>query len=785
MTIRQVVSALQKEKQEGIPSRFPCRAIMVKNVEQYCLLLSELKKISDIRIVQSSEIFSSFDVMPTYDNLQSADYHNQWVILTGVSEYLRLFSKKEAGDRRFASLWAYQAPASSTGRIIIPLWGCEAQWFDTAINLFGDLRQQDFYYDCTDSSEADQQMNLLVLSGVFEQHIGKLEALQGTLKCGLQEWFEYWENPSPDNHSFVLLTKRFNSITTTNGSISVHVVTDIFSFIQENMHGADVLTRDACTTDMQTILFGYSLKGLSLDEAILKALNVSVFCGVDVMGKWSAMSQGNRRLVALWLKLHPDDTYLCHCFAITGNIDDVVECIGHDIFNVRLNKPEWIPEYQKLVNVLDIKPDEKYFEQLNMIPEYENRLEFLTNGTREERIYLLRMVGNWMRKDPAQVKSCSKLQDVYPALFAYLCHDVVEENEELLSYMARYKSYKLENTLPDDEEVFFNGVRTQIYDYRFSVLSDNIDNDTVVLWIDALGIEWFPLLKWTIEIHCDTSIAYEAVGMATLPTETCYNEQWNEMTVPHIKLDKLDKLAHRGVIDEPDYYACIEEQLTFVEDVYKQINSLLEKHHRVIITGDHGTSRLAARFFHAREGITAPKDAKVCSHGRYCVLSGSVPVATPGTQIVKAADGVQYAVFENYGHFKQSGFAAGADDENAIYGEVHGGATPEEMLVPVIVLDSNKETPLTAFWEKEKVKIAMKKVKLKLNFSKAVNSLVVEMAGISGLTVGNQDGLTWTVTLAGIKQGIYHVTVVADGQVVSMPDITVQAALSNDDGDLP
>ena len=64
-----------------------------------------------------------------------------------TSEYLRLFSKKEQLDRRFASLWSYQAPASSTGRIIIPLWGCEAQWFDSALNLTGDLRQQDFYYD--------------------------------------------------------------------------------------------------------------------------------------------------------------------------------------------------------------------------------------------------------------------------------------------------------------------------------------------------------------------------------------------------------------------------------------------------------------------------------------------------------------------------------------------------------------------------------------------------------------------------------------------------------------
>lgn len=785
MMIQQIISALQKEKQEGIPSRFPCRAIMVKTIEQYCQLLSNLKNINDIRIVHSSEIFSSSDVMPAYDNLKSEEYHNQWVILTGVSEYLRLFSKKEANDRRFASLWTTQVPANSTGRIIIPLWGCKAQWFDKAINLTGDLRQQDFYYDCTDSEEAEQRMNLLVLSGVFEEYIRNFEVLQGILNVGLQEWFDYWEDPSPNNRDFVLLTKRYNSLTTTSGNISIHVIEDMFSFIKEKMPGAEVLKRDSCSMNMQNILFDYSLKGVSLEEAILKSLNISVFSGIDVMGKWNTMSQGTKELVALWLKLHPDNTYLCHCFSLIDDINDIVDCIGHDIFNVRINKPEWVPEYQQLVQALNIKPDDKFFMQLNTIPDYENRLSFLTNRTREERIYLLRMVGNWMRKDPVQIRNCNKLKVVYPTLFAYLCDNDFEMQEDLASYMFRYKSHKLENTLPVDEDGFFNGVQTMVYDYRFSVLSDNINDDTVILWIDALGIEWLSLLRWSIKNNCDASVVHETVAIATLPTETCFNEQWNEMCVPHNKLDKLDKLAHKGVIDDPDYYVCIQEQLAFVENIFKQVNSLFEKYHRVIITGDHGTSRLAARFFHAKEGITAPKAAKVCSHGRYCVLSESMPTATPALQVVKANDGKQYAVFKNYDHFKQSGFAAGADDENAIYGEVHGGATPEEMLVPVLVLDSNKKIHLTAYWKKETVKIAMKKVKLCLRFSKPIKSLVIQMAGISGDTSSNPDGLTWMATLAGVKPGLYHVIVVADGQIIDMPDITVQSALSRGDGDLP
>lgn len=68
--------------------------------------------------------------------------------------------------------------------------------------------------------------------------------------------------------------------------------------------------------------------------------------------------------------------------------------------------------------------------------------------------------------------------------------------------------------------------------------------------------------------------------------------------------------------------------------------------------------------------------------------------------IAKDSDGNQYLIFKNYDHFKQSGFAAGGDDENAQYGELHGGASPEELLVPVVVFDSIHELPLTATWKK-------------------------------------------------------------------------------------
>ena len=785
MTIQEVVSKLQTEKQEAVTSRFPCRAIMVKNIREYCDLLSELRKISDISFVQVVDLFPNADIMPKFDKLKETKFQDRWLILTGVSEYLRLFIKNEISDRRFAALWTYQASASNTGRIIIPLWGCEARWFDKAMNLMGDPRQVDFFFDCSDTDAEEQELNLLVLSEKFDKYVSKLDAIQGYLKIGLQEWFEYWLDPAPDKKDFVLLTKRASIVNTTNGNVSIHVINDILTFIRKNMPGADVLTAENCSGEMQSFLLDYALKGDNLDTAILSAFNVSVFSGIDVMGKWNALPDSHKRFICLWFKQHPDSSYLCRCVRSAESVENIPKAVMLEIFNVRSAKPEWMEEYRELVKAMDLKPDEGFFKELDAVPIYENRLAFMTGLHRDEHIYLLRMVGKWMRADYTQVMSCEKLKTIYPELYYYLRDKEPEFDDEIKLYMERYKSYKLANTLPMDEASYFNGIQTDAYDMRYSLLSDSIDSDTAILWIDALGIEWLPLLRWSIIQHCDVTIKTIAIGQANLPTETKFNEQWNHMEVPCEKLDKLDKLAHKGVVDEPDYYSCIEEQLSFVSSAYKKIAKMMETHHRVIVTGDHGTSRLAARFFHKRDGVDVDPDVKVYSHGRYSDRKSGGQALSDNVRSVKAIDGKQYAVFANYDHFTKQGFAAGGDDDNAIYGEVHGGASPEEMLVPIIVLDSNKKIKLTAEWEKTTVKISKKRARFCMIFNQSVSSLQVKIAGIDGEANPDEDNRRWIIEFPGIKPGTYPTQAVANNTVISLPEVIIKPALGGGEGDLP
>ena len=782
MTIDQVISTLAQEKQAALPSRFHCRAIMVKTIGQYCELLSALQKIPGMVQISSDELFPSNDVLPQYERITAEQYYDKWVILPGVSEYLRLFHKSEAETQRFARLWDYHFPKSSKGRIIIPLWGCEAHWRDKALHLCEDIRKSEDYCDCTDSSADAQHMGMIILSRAFEPYISQMSPRNSRTFMCLQEWYNYWSAPDAGISDFVLMTGRYLRVQPAEGEISVKVIMDTLSFLREAFDDGEALTHENCPDAAASLLFRFALRGSPLQQAITGSLNVQTFSGTEMMSKWGLLTSGQKYLVKLWYVLYPDESYLCHCMTLSRTEAELQEHIMLDVFTLMREHPAWVEESRVIISGMNLKMEESYFQRLDGIPEFEDRLPFLSGTSKTERIYLLHMAGLWMRQNPEEVKDNPSIKEKYPQLMAYINGKAGGMNEDIQEYFTRYKSYKLSNTLPEDETLYFAGAATDQCDYRYTALSNYVDDDCVVLWGDALGAEWLSLLSWALEKKQNVRITHSSIAQATLPTETCFNDQWTRMSVPYEKKDKLDKLAHKGIVDDPDYYACVEEQIEFVSQTLPgYIDTLLEKYHRVIVTGDHGTSRLAARFFHKREGMPVPTGAKVCSHGRYCEADQNSTVVDANVIDCKSVGGDRYFVYSNYDHFKISGFAAGAEDDNAIYGEIHGGATPEEVLVPVIVIDSREEKPLSAGWEKEVVKISKRAVRPVIIFNRPVQNIQVKIDTVTGTCTPSTDKKRWTITFAGLKSGDYDVSLVADGVLLSVPKLRVRSALGDDD----
>lgn len=794
MTIDQVYDKLNTEltTAELNYCRIPFRVIMVSNIKRYRELVNKLRQLPNVSLVQASELFASPDTMPRYENLNKTVYQSKWIILTGVSEYLRLFNHNEADTARLKKLISHQSPASSIGRIIIPLWGCEALWQDSTLRLMADERIKDYYFDCTSNSDEEQKLTVTVFSSQFREFKEKLKKPNVPLFDNLQEWYDFWSDGETDINEYTLISGRSRLIQPTNGTITIHVVQDTLSFIQKNLGGGEVLNTENCPTEIQKELLEQALCHKSLDDAILACLNIGSFQSQDIMGKWSILSGDKKEMVRLWYRLHPDDTYLSYCILKCDSLSTLDNIILHDIFQISKAPSEWVSESQQLIDAMRITRDRAYFDSLNKMSNYEERLNYLSCETSDEKIYILKMVGQWLREDKNAVYGCAKLKAIYPELFEYLDGEVYND-EDLRRYMELYKIYKLSNTLPTDEQIYFAGIQTENFNYRYAELSDYVDDQTVVLWVDALGVEWLPLLIKALTNRKDGKVIFHSCGLANLPTETKYNDQWNQMNVSHEKLDYLDKLAHKGLSykDIDDYYPCIEEQFSFISEMHStektvtigsKISELLRKYRRIIITGDHGTSRLAARFFHTRAGILAPKEIAVGSHGRYGITS-KAPGVIMETQVVRHIGDENYIAFANYDHYAVSGHAAGADDDVPTFGEIHGGATPEELLVPIIVFESNSVISITAEWEKNPVKIQNKKVNAAIKFNQPVVDLKANIGNRFASVTATDDNKVWKLEFAGVQSGKHEVAIVANGKSVQVDLLTIKPAIGNNCGD--
>lgn len=305
-----------------------------------------------------------------------------------------------------------------------------------------------------------------------------------------------------------------------------------------------------------------------------------------------------------------------------------------------------------------------YLRHLENLPD---AVKYLTDNTSEERCAMIKAV-----------QGKEKIPDVfkrnYPAMSDYLT-DYDFDDAEITNYFRQYKKIKLCNV---DDENFKKRVRelaTQRPYNKFETRQKILDDATPkakLYWLDALGVEFLSYIKArAMQLELFTTIK---IARANLPTLTCQNKNFYDDWCGD-KFDKnqqLDELKHTpenfdadGKCSAPTY---IDGELAIIDNALGKIKNDLANHHaeKIILTSDHGASRLAVMF--GREN-----KFKMNSNGEH---SGRCcPINELDEKPTCATEENGYWVLANYDKF------AGGRLSSV---EVHGGATLEEILVPVI-----------------------------------------------------------------------------------------------------
>jgi hypothetical protein len=287
---------------------------------------------------------------------------------------------------------------------------------------------------------------------------------------------------------------------------------------------------------------------------------------------------------------------------------------------------------------------------------------WLNCGTKAERAELLRRCA----VDGIVSKA---VRGVYSDVAAYLGEGT--DN----SFFGKYRELKLTNRVTQDfcEEVKKPlDVKKPSRDSLLQKLAP--DESCALLIVDAMGAEWLPMLV-NLARKLNLSVESAEIGEAKLPTATCFNTlAWPEARrLPEVK--RLDNIAHKGAETHETHSAeeNLVEQLEVVGiEILPKVADALTRYERVVVTADHGSSRLATLAWQQKLACTleAPDGAEIldwryCRKGRLACPHG----------LEETLDG-NYWVVRGYDRLPKGG---GSGFER------HGGGTPEERLVPVVV----------------------------------------------------------------------------------------------------
>ncbi len=232
----------------------------------------------------------------------------------------------------------------------------------------------------------------------------------------------------------------------------------------------------------------------------------------------------------------------------------------------------------------------------------------------------------------------------------------------------------------------FDFVVPKSYPTRDAVIAELAgQSDTALLVVDAMGAEYMPLLI-AMANRRGMSIELQAVVTAKLPTETIFNPiKWDEFrTLPEIK--SIDSIVHNGAakheasITERNF---AESLRVFETEIMNRIADGLTRFTRVVVTADHGASRLAVIAHNKGESITLPWDKQKNGEPddwRYSLAPEGVARPQEFEQEYFPESKNTYWIVRGYNRLPKMG--------GKLY-ELHGGATLEERLVPIVVFSKN------------------------------------------------------------------------------------------------
>lgn len=388
-----------------------------------------------------------------------------------------------------------------------------------------------------------------------------------------------------------------------------------------------------------------------------------------------------------------------------------------------------------------------------------------------------RLLMGWSVFNPKHNKLAEAVSKFYPEYAAYIKSSKPShfklENQWFIDYIKAYKRAKMEDKYLDEISDFIkskNNTAASFYKWYFEfeetrgvlaeVNSNVLYQPDVVYWIDGLGAEFLSYILYLIgQENSGMKVVRSQFTRSYLPSSTHHNRFEGDNVKKYAALDELGHDSHGY-----KHFDTLIDELKVIKNIIQDILAVSKKHKcTVAIVSDHGLSCLS------RKAPSKKYDGKFEHEGRYIKTTDDAMSDPDYLVHENETEGQKYKVALTHSSLSK-----------APTHQVHGGCTPEEVIVPFILL-SNKD--LT-----NSVKYQIKSTDGEIMLSNpVVNVTVIPQPNSVTLTCEgktyNMDrlGTQWTTILQDIAEGTYVIDIKPAGAESTEITIKVVGVGANSD----
>lgn len=694
-SIEELFQAIDTDKKAGSPSvqRYPLRLIFLNNFNSFKAIISYLLE-HKVTTLQLKTLLPRDDGWFTLDNvLNSVKLLNKDTVVVPFSEILRFFSATDFNAITSSLFEIENSSITFLRRIYIPLVGLKERFEKDFLRTFH--RKDNWAPIWNLEEQLDKKIRIYQIDYNTDFEACSVPKDFKTINS-TSDWLEVWKQDNLDNvicksKSMAYLYERF--------------LPDTIFFLEKIDNQKDYLGkiiglkvpieyRESDTPFWDTLinevtesrdLFLLDFQCLVNHHFNVKSFNI--ISNIGLLRLWfQHKDKYSRWLLKNWI-ITQDNLKEKYIFRIMSGLntysdDELVDQVWLKIFDGMPAKKNIFNERKSCLKLIhkDFKlpfhqVEKKLEDKFNSIygDSIENQSNYLTNISFVERKYIIESFKNCNEDDRSN--HIEIIREIYPELFYYLKWDITVNNEKLEKWITEYfREYNQSKLLDQQFDKLLsilnekNKDAQSFYDWYYKTENFQDLGDACVIWIDGLGAEWLPLIEYLINKHGKEKNKYVAekyIKKANLPTVTECNRFDNAV---HIL--ELDKYIHdENPYNYPDDLI---KQIELIERLIKR--EIIERSdENIIIVSDHGFTFLAQKKF----GNYKKFDFSESNHEGRCMWT--TRDYQDDSEFLLYKDKKALIALKHTSLYKTP------------YREVHGGATPEEVLVPCIVISKIDE----------------------------------------------------------------------------------------------